>query len=48
MIAIPIHVEYLGRMGIIIRVAAAVYVVQAIAGFAIGLTLPWLRLLGVY
>jgi len=35
-------------MGIIIRTAAAVYVVQAISGFIIGFSLPWLRLLGVY
>jgi len=35
-------------MDIFIRIAATFYVVQAIAGFVIGFTLPWLHALGVY
>ena len=29
------------------RYGVALYVAQAVAGFAVGFTLPWLRLMGV-
>jgi hypothetical protein len=32
---------------IVVRVAVIIYLAQAAAGFAVGLTLPWLRFLGV-
>jgi hypothetical protein len=34
-------------MSITVRVAIAIYLVQAAVGFAIGFSLPWLQFLGV-
>jgi hypothetical protein len=34
-------------MSKVVRIAAAIYVAQAVTGFVIGFTLPWLHLLGV-
>ena len=34
-------------MSTIVRVAVIVYLAQAAAGFAIGLTLPWLQFFGM-
>jgi hypothetical protein len=30
-------------MGVIVRIAVVIYLTQAAAGFAVGLTLPWLH-----
>jgi hypothetical protein len=34
-------------MSNVVRIAAGIYVAQAVSGFVIGFSLPWLRLLGV-
>lgn len=31
----------------VMKIAGAIYVSQAVAGFAIGLTIPWLQFFGV-